>query len=173
MKRRNRLWIEDTRNLINVAVSRARRSLIVVGHPEIDKLGTPTLGSLRAYLRDEVAAGRQTSSGVSKFRADSRAEQLVFEGMTASGLKPYAKLNIAGYELDFAVLDRGIKLNVEIDGGHHIDVRGKLRRQDITRDRILKQLGWEVLRFPAWRCYTDLRLVLCQIEASRDRLLDD
>ena len=173
MNQRNRHWIEHTRTLINVAVSRARRSLIVIGHPEIGQLGIPTLGSLRAYLRDEVAAQRPTPSAVSKFRADSRAEQLVFEGMTASGLKPHAKLNVAGYELDFAVLDRGIKLNVEIDGDHHIDVRGKLRRQDIRRDRILQQLGWEVLRFPAWRCHTDLRSILRQIGASRDRLLGD
>ena len=173
MTHRNRLWIEDTKNLINVAVSRARRSLIVVGHPEIDQLGTPTLGSLRSYLRDEVAADRQTPSGVSEFRADSRAEQLVFEGMTAAGLKPYAKLNVAGYELDFALRDRGIKLNVEIDGDHHLDVRSKLRRQDIRRDRILEQLGWRVLRLPAWRCHTDLKSVMRQINAAHDRLLDD
>ena len=171
MKHRNRLWIEDTRNLINVAVSRARRSLIVIGHPEIDQLGIPTLGSLRAYLRNEVAAERQTPSAISNFRADSRAEQLVFVGMRDSGLKPYAKLNVAGYELDFALLDEGIKLNVEIDGDHHIDVRGKLRRQDIRRDRILRQRGWEVLRVSAWRCHADLGPVLEDIRAARDRLL--
>ena len=171
MNHRNRLWIEDTRNLINVAVSRARRSLIVIGHPEIDQLGIPTLGSLRAYLRNEVAAERQTPSAISNFRADSRAEQLVFEGMRDSGLKPYAKLNVAGYELDFALLDEGIKLNVEIDGDHHIDVRGKLRRQDIRRDRILRQRGWEVLRVSAWRCHADLGPVLEDIRAARDRLL--
>ena len=171
MNHRNRLWIEDTRNLINVAVSRARRSLIVIGHPEIDQLGIPTLGSLRAYLRNEVAAERQTPSAISNFRADSRAEQLVFVGMRDSGLKPYAKLNVAGYELDFALLDEGIKLNVEIDGDHHIDVRGKLRRQDIRRDRILRQRGWEVLRVSAWRCHADLGPVLEDIRAARDRLL--
>ena len=173
MKHRNRLWIEDTKNLINVAVSRARRSLIVIGHPEIDQLGTPTLGSLRAYLRNEVAVERHPPSAVSEFRADSRAEQLIFEGMTDYDLKPYAKLNVAGYELDFALLNRGIKLNVEIDGDHHLDVRSKLRRQDIRRDRILEQLGWNVARFPAWRCHTDLELVLDQITAARDRLLGE
>ena len=171
MKPRNRRWIEDTRTLINVAVSRARRSLIVIGHPEIDRLGTPTLSSLRSYLRDEVADQRQTHSTVSQFRADSQAEQLVFDGMIESGLQPLTKLNIKGYELDFALRDRGIKLNVEIDGEHHIDVRGKLRRQDISRDRILQQLGWEVLRVPACRCHADLGPVLDDIRAVRDRLL--
>ena len=173
MKQSNRLWIEDTKNLINVAVSRARRSLIVIGHPEIDQLGTPTLGSLRAYLRNEVAAERQPPSADSEFRADSRAEQLVFEGMKDAGLKPYAKLNEAGYELDFAVRYDGIKLNVEIDGDHHLDVRSKLRRQDIRRDGILEKRGWSVLRISAWRCHTDLGSVVDEVIAARDRLLGD
>ena len=171
MNRRNRLWIEDTNTLINVAVSRARRSLIVIGHPEINRLGTPTLSSLRSYLRDEVADQRQTHSTVSQFRADSQAEQLVFDGLIESGVLPHTKLNIEGYELDFALRDRGIRLNVEIDGDHHIDVRGKLRRQDIRRDRILQMLGWEVRRVPACRCHTDLGAVLGDIRAARDRLL--
>ncbi len=47
-------WIEKERNLLNVAVSRARRALIVLGHPLITDLGSPTLASLRAYLRDEL-----------------------------------------------------------------------------------------------------------------------
>ena len=171
MNHRNRLWIEDTRTLINVAVSRARRSLIVIGHPEIGQLGTPTLGSLRSYLRDEVAGQQHTHSATSQFRPDSQAEQLVFDGMIESDLQPRTKINVKGYELDFALRDRGIKLNVEIDGDHHIDVRGKLRRQDIRRDRILQQLGWEVLRVPAWRCHADLGPVLHDIRAARDRLL--
>lgn len=79
-----------------------------LGHPEIDQLGIPTLGSLRAYLRNEVAAEQQTPSAISNFRADSRAEQIVFEGMRDSGLKPYPKLNVAGYKLDFTLLDEGI-----------------------------------------------------------------
>ena len=96
---------------------------------------------------------------------------LCFVRLRDSGLKPYAKLGVAGYELDFALLDEGIKLNVEIDGAHHIDVRGKLRRQDIRRDRILRQRGWEVLRASAWRCHADLGPVLEDIRAAQDRLL--
>ena len=171
MKERNRHWIEHTRTLINVAVSRARRSLIVIGHPEIGQLGTPTLSSLRSYLRDEVAGQQHTQSATSHFRPDSQAEQLVFNGMIESEFQPRTKINVKGYELDFALRDRGIKLNVEVDGDHHIDDRGKLRRQDIRRDRILRQLGWEVLRVPAWRCHADLGPVLDDIRAARDRLL--
>ena len=48
-------WIENNRNLINVAASRARRMLYVVGHPGIAHMAElPTLRSLRS--RKSVAA---------------------------------------------------------------------------------------------------------------------
>ena len=92
--------------------------------------------------------------------------------MQLGGLEPYAKLNVQGYELDFALMERGIKLNVEVDGDQHLDVRGRQRRQDLTRDRVLCGLGWTVLRIPAWRCHKeDIGQVIAEIEEARDRLL--
>ena len=84
---------------------------------------------------------------------------------------PSAKLNVEGYELDFALLEQGIKLNIEADGDQHLDARGRQRRQDITRDRVLSKLGWTVLRIPAWRCHEEIDLVIDEIEKTRDRLL--
>ena len=66
--------------------------------------------------------------------------------MQRGDLRPYAKLNVEGYELDFALMERGIRLNVEVDGDQHLDVRGRQRRQDVARDRVLSDIGWTVLR---------------------------
>ena len=171
MNRSSARWIENDNNLINVAVSRARRSLIVLGHPEIGELGAPTLASLRAYLRDEVPREGATHSALSDFRADSQAEQLLFDAMTRRGLLPSFKLNVDGRELDFAFLNSDFKLNIEVDGDQHLDTRRKLRRQDIARDRILKKRGWTVRRFPAWRCHADLESLVDEIEAALRDLL--
>ena len=78
-----------------------------------------------------------------------------------------------GYELDFALLEQGIKLNVEVDGDQHLDARDRQRRQDITRDRVLRKLGWTVLRIPAWRCHEEIDSVIEEIRKTRDRLLDE
>ena len=166
-------WMEKERNLLNVAVSRARRALVVIGHPEIENLGSPTLTSLRVYLREEVA--RQEASEVSpaSFRTDSPSEQILLESMQRTDLKPHAKLEVEGYELDFALLEQGIKLNIEIDGDQHLDARGRQRRQDITRDRVLARLGWTVLRLPAWRCHEEIDTVIQEIGQTRDRLVDE
>lgn len=166
-------WMEKERNLLNVAVSRARRALVVIGRPDIEELGSPTLTSLRVYLREEIA--RQEASEVSpaSFRTDSPSEQVLLEAMQLSDLMPHAKLEVEGYELDFAVLEQGIKLNIEIDGDQHLDARGRQRRQDITRDRVLARLGWTILRLPAWRCHEEIDTVIREIGRTRDRLVDE
>ena len=163
-------WIEKERNLLNVAVSRARRALVVLGHPDIEELGSPTLASLRVYLSEEVTGSDDPGLSPAEFRTDSTSEQLLLDAMQLSELTPYAKLEVEGYELDFALLEQGIKLNVEVDGDQHIDARGRQRRQDITRDRVLARLGWTVLRIPAWRCQEEIDSVIEEISQSRDRL---
>lgn len=170
MLRTGARWLERERNLLNVAVSRARMALIVVGHPSVGQEGSPTLASLRSYLCDEV--GRLVDAGggdAAEFRIDSEAEQRLITAMQLDDLEPLAKLNVEGYELDFALTEQGIKLNIEVDGDQHRDARGQQRRQDITRDRVLTRLGWTVIRIPAWRCYAEIDLVLDEINTARAR----
>ena len=152
---RTAAWVERERNLVNVAVSRARKSLIVVGYPDIGTVGSPTLASLRSYLIEMSTDEGAVNISTTKFRTDSQAEARLLEAMRNAGFQPSAKLLVEGYELDFALLEQGLKLNVEVDGDHHVDARDKLRRQDIARDRVLARIGWEVIRIPAWRCIWD------------------
>ena len=171
MPRSGARWIEKERYLVNVAVSRARRALVVLGHPRMEQLGSATLASLRDYMREEVHRDEHAKSSPAEFRTDSASEQLLLEAMQLGELLPYAKLTVEGYELDFALQEHGIKLNIEVDGDQHRDVRGRQRRQDITRDRVLAKLGWTVLRLPAWRCHQELELVIEEIRSERDRLV--
>ena len=42
------------------------------------------------------------------------------------------------------------------------------------RDEVaLSNLGWTILRIPAWRCYEELDAVIDEIRKMRDRLLDE
>ena len=160
---RTAAWVERERNLINVAVSRARRSLMVLGHPDIAAAGSRTLYSLRHYLHKNPACDDDPTPETGKHRTDSHAEARLLDAMRDAGFRPNAKLLVRGYELDFALLEKGLRLNVEVDGAHHIDDRGKRRRQDIVRDRVLAGLGWSVLRIPAWRCLWDIDGAVCVI----------
>ncbi len=164
---RTAAWVEREKNLINVAVSRARQSLVVLGHPEIDAELSPTLASLRFYLRQISTDddGDVMRPAIDEIRTDSQAEARLLDAMRDAGFQPRGKLYVQGYELDFALQEHGLRLNVEVDGDHHVDARGKLRRQDLARDRILAGIGWKVIRIPAWRCSWDVEAAIRDIRA--------
>ncbi len=150
-------WIEDTRNLVNVAVSRARQRLIILGHPAIDAIESPTLSSLRAFAfenREDQMVPR---------RVDSHAEAVLLKSMLEYGPPPVAKIEVEGFELDFAIIVGHRRINIEVDGDHHLDEMGSLRRRDVARDRVLAAAGWEVLRYPAWRCWSEPDSVAAEI----------
>ena len=98
---RTAAWVEREKNLINVAVSHARQSLVVLGHPEIDAQLSPTLASLRSYLRhistdddDDVMR-----PAIDEIRTDSQAEARLLDAMRDAGFQPRGKLYVQGYEL--------------------------------------------------------------------------
>lgn len=153
-----------------MAVSRARRTLVVIGHPDLDARRSPTLASLREHMLAVRKAEGQSGATSAPVRTDSDAERLVLEAMRRRGLAPLGKITVEGFELDFAVMDGEARLNVEIDGGHHLDARRRQRRNDLARDAVLAGLGWRVLRVPAWRCHAEAETVAAEIVSALERL---
>ena len=163
-------WIEQERNLMNVAVSRARRMLVVVGHPDPDTERSRTLASLREHILAVESAGGPRASRAAPTHVHSDAERLLLEAMRQRGLAPLGKVDVEGFELDFALLDGSAMLNVEVDGDHHLDIRRQQRRNDVARDEILGGLGWKVLRIPAWRCHDGPGEAADEVKATYERL---
>ena len=100
----------------------------------------------------------------------SDSERLLLEAMRRRGLAPIGKFDVEGFELDFALMDGSAKLNVEVDGDHHLDVRGRQRRNDVARDEILGRMGWKVLRIPAWRCHDEPDVAADEIQSAHEQL---
>ena len=163
-------WIEQERNLMNVAVSRARRMLVVVGHPALDTEQSRTLASLREHIFAVEKAGEPGGSRATPVSTHSDAERLLLEAMRQRGLAPLGKVDVEGFELDFALMDGSVKLNVEVDGDHHLDIRRQQRRNDVVRDEILGRMGWRVLRIPAWRCHDAPSAAAAEVQSMYERL---
>ncbi len=158
---RSATWVEDQRNLINVAASRARQHLIVVGHPTAaGEFNLPTLASLRQ------AALEGLEPTTASWKVHSESERRLLDALHDAGMAPLVKPVEEGYELDFALMHDGGRLNVEVDGEHHLDARGRQRRQDVARDRVLRSLGWTVLRVPAWRCLAEPEVVASEVQTA-------
>lgn len=170
-------FVEEQRNLVNVAVSRARRALVVVADvAAIRDVPVPTLQALVALAGAEPTQRSAISELHENRGLHSDAERRLFAALAHAGWAPRLKDVVEGYELDLTLDTPTGPLDIEVDGAHHQDVRGRQRRQDLARDAVLQGLGWRVIRVPAWRALAEadavareLAPLLARVEDAPDR----
>ena len=128
-------------NLVNVALTRARRRLVVVGNLGACLSHRNVLTSLARYVSRLEAGG-----------FDSPLEQALHEALLDRGVSAETGQVVAGHRLDLAVNGPRKRLDIECDGAaFHQDVA-----RDAARDRLIEDSGWTVLRFSARRLGRDL-----------------
>lgn len=162
-------WIEATPNLVNVAISRARSALIIVGNQEFC-LGQP--GPLRELARcnRDIEDRRQVDQAAARGDIHSLAELRLHEALVHEGLRVEPKVVIRGYEADFVIRAGDVMVNLECDGRQaHTDGAGRLRRQDRARDALIEAQGWRVIRVPAWKCLVEPARVARELRSHWDQ----
>ena len=138
-------WLESQRNLINVAVSRAKRQLIVFGDYATINTHRP-----KTLLALAEAARHPASESVS---SPTWLAHHLHASLTARGIPARPGTTVEGYPVAIAITGRsGELIDVEIDEFPHGDPGGGLQRAQAVRDDNLRSLGWQVLRVPAGRC---------------------
>jgi very-short-patch-repair endonuclease len=142
-------------NLVNVAVTRARRRLVIVGDRQACLASSGVLQDLARYVADLEQGG---------FR--SPLERRLFEALSAAGVPVRVGLEVEGYRLDLAVLAGERRVDVECDGAaFHRNLRG-----DAIRDERLRRSGWTVVRFSGHEIQRDVggcvRRVLAALEGG-------
>lgn len=119
-------------NLLNVALTRARRRLVVCGDQSACQKHANDLSELVDYVNELSGSG-----------FDSPLEKNLFDALKERGVEAQPGVNAGNYRLDLAIERNGIRLDIECDGApFHRD-----REQDSARDRELSDQGWTVLRF--------------------------
>ena len=154
-------------NLFNVAVTRARSLLAVVGDRQaaLDS-GVGYLAGFAEYARD-LAAQEAGTPVAAELGPDyppvahpdqvSDWERSFYRAMHAAGLRPVPQYEEAPYTLDFALFDGDRKLDIEVDGeNYHRNWDGELCRRDQIRSRRLSDLGWDILRLWVYEIRDDL-----------------
>ena len=127
-------WVENPPNLINVAVTRAKELLYVVGNIEECSKQQGILGELAKYVQT-----------IDLLRETSKYELRLYSLMILQGLVPEVHVNINDIEVDFVIKNsaNGVKIVIEVDGSQH-----KISKvEDSARDAFLKAKGYKVLRF--------------------------
>jgi very-short-patch-repair endonuclease len=162
-------FLRSNPNLFNVAISRARAALIVVGNREaalncrVDYLARFAAYSAHVGRQDEPAARAAATDLSPEYPAVSSPEcvtewdRLFYRALYRAGVRPFPQYPVERYVLDLALLDGNRRLAIEIDGErYHRNWDGELCRRRQIRNHRLMELGWDVIRFWVYQVRDDL-----------------
>lgn len=162
-------FLRNNGNLFNVAITRARAMLLVVGDQQA--AGQSEVGYLRdfAVYVQTLEQQQQTHQDqqIENIGADyptvvhpervSNWEKILYQALYRAGIKSVPQFQVEKYALDLAVFDDERKLDVEVDGErYHRNWTGELCRRDQIRNHRMFELGWDVMRFWVYEVRDDL-----------------
>ena len=152
-------WVTGTDQLLNVAITRARAALHVVGDMNAILEAGGRLGDFAAT----VQAGIQTTAGVQE--TESPAEQIVADMLRELGIWHKTQYDIGRYRLDFLVVSPlGTRYDLEVDGRGHLT--DEAVRADEIRDAFAQREGFKVMRIDARSVFTraeSVKMILARI----------
>lgn len=155
-------FLKHNGNLFNVAITRARGLLQVVGdevaaiHSGVEYLAEFAMYAegLAVGARDKQqheVAGRDLGPEypvVSNPERVSDWERIFYRALWKSDVRAIPQFSVEQYDLDFALFAGDRRLDIEVDGEkYHCSWTGELCLRDQLRNQRLIELGWEVKRF--------------------------
>jgi len=178
------------RRRLNVAITRAKKGMLVVSSLDIDSMAAPhNLGNgdgkyLQYFLRYAQAISNGTDSGIvnqildelnpnrksknSPQTYESFFEQDVAEFLIENKYDTVSQVGESGFRIDLAVINRngiGYLCGIECDGAQY-HTGWKVRSNDIWRQQVLESKGWKILRIWSTDWFND-----CTLE--KNRILDE
>ncbi|MBD3286577.1 DUF559 domain-containing protein, partial [candidate division WOR-3 bacterium] len=137
-------WVANTDQLLNVAITRARGALHVVGDIEACMDAGGYLAKFAKYVYQ--GGGKEPTSDLFESPAEQRMAELLEE--VGLWFKPQYEVEEGRYRFDFLVVSPfGIRYDVEVDGREHWASDRILA--DEIRDEVVKSLGYRVIRVAA------------------------
>ena len=152
---------------LNVAISRARRSMTVVSSFRANEIRGTESNTQRKLIRDFIdyaehgmvaLLGDSQNNENDSPTFDSKFEEDVYNVLMNKGYKLKTQVGSSGYKIDIAVLHPKIEgryiLAVECDGAAYHSSR-TARDRDILRQKILESQGWKFHRIWSTDWYHD------------------
>lgn len=162
------IFLRNNPNLFNVAITRARAALLVVGDRQAAaNSGVEYLARFAEYVGDLGMRPEQTLNPPASCGAEypvvarpelvSDWEKTLYRALYAAGLRPIPQYDVEQYILDFALFVNGRRIDIEVDGErYHRNWDGELCRRDQIRNQRLIELGWDIMRFWVYQVRDDL-----------------
>lgn len=138
-------WYKMNPEILNVAISRARQLLIIVGDREHSLMSGSKLKDISEAISSPV-------DELVKTKPMNIFEKKLYDhliNLRNTNLKIYPQYIVDGrYTVDFALLSNDKKIAVELDGYQHQIIGSIAIFEDSKRDKYLKSNSWEVVRIP-------------------------
>jgi very-short-patch-repair endonuclease len=141
-------WYTKHEQILNVAVSRAKRALIIIGDQDFALASQSKLKDIAKYCLQTEAS----------FEAVVPNRPMnIFEKQLLGLLIPIVPKNYSlqpqyvldgRYTLDFALISKHIKIAIELDGAQHEIIGDLPVFEDGERDAYVAKHGWRVVRVP-------------------------
>lgn len=155
------LTSESNRYIYNVAVSRARACLVLVG----DRKRCAESGY--SLLRKLAELPRKRNTDVADHRFDSVWEERFYNALVAADIQPQTQYHLVGRRLDMAVITENVKLDIEVDGVRwHVASSGGRKVDDLWRDIQVESAGWTVLRFWVYELEADMSACVKRVKEA-------
>jgi very-short-patch-repair endonuclease len=143
---------------LNVAVTRARRELVVFSTLTADQIdlartrsrGVADLKLFLSYAQHGLRVlPEEATSSTGQDDFDSPLEKEICEALRAKGYTVQSQVGCSGYRIDLAVVDPDVPgrflVGIEFDGANYHSAR-TARDRDHLRQSVLTGLGWKLLR---------------------------
>jgi very-short-patch-repair endonuclease len=150
----------ENRYIYNVAVSRAKACLFIVGDKQRCEESSVSV------LRELAKIPRPKKQRVPVGTFESPWEKKLFDALQSEGIESIPQYPLLGRRLDLAVIKDNIHIDVEIDGIHfHTKSDGTRKMDDYYRDLQVGSVGWIVKRFWVYELQDDMKSCVQQIKA--------
>lgn len=163
-------FLSSTPNLFNVAITRARASLIVVGNKSycqnsnIHYLASFAnyTASLNAHVNDNTLPqyGREYPD-VKTIDFISECERHLYTALYDKGLHTIPQYEVDKYCIDLALIDGNKKLAIEV--GEEVEYNSEQSYAIHLRNTRLIELGWKIIRFQPYQIRDDMEWCVNQV----------
>lgn len=163
----SKFFLKENGNLFNVAITRAKAILIVVGNKEYCRnCGVQYLEHFAKYVEEKEGdtelleydiVPTATYPKVSNMHQVSDWEVYFYKKLYQAGIITLPQYPVDKYKLDLALVVNGKKLDIEVDGEmYHKNWDGELCYRDQLRNQRMFELGWDVKRFWVYQIRDDI-----------------
>lgn len=163
-------FLSSTPNLFNVAITRARACLIIVGNRNycqncnIHYLASFAnyTASLNTHVNDSVLPqfGREFPDENTRDYVSIWERQL-YKALYDNGVKTIPQYEVDKYHIDLALIDGNKKLAIEV--GEEVEYNSEQSYAIHLRNTRLIELGWKIIRFQPYQIKDDMEWCIRQI----------